>query len=284
MKAPRAPVLACLLACAANPAQASPGRAPRRAAVRRLPPLETLKAGLQRALSKTYPEIERTYWGSGGPGGGPPAVEMLATPEQLTRSSSRPVTFAALGDSGIELALFKGDAYLTRYFHSRRVAPHVQRPLPPLEDVSRGQPWFKWNRRKRTFELKRRGLQSHLIKKLLPPGGDLKIYKGTSKERLSGLDVFKRLPADCAAETLYMRAWKFLRPAESFGAYFFAHDKEGARQWAEDALISVRFPRAEILRLARRGEVYVGVENDYVELGFFEPRSIKAIADRYQLE
>jgi hypothetical protein len=250
------------------------------------PTPEALTQKLQEALAPHLVQVSKAFWGKAGAPSETRAVKLdvMCTAEELAESDLRPVTLAADPRSGITFAVFKQDVYVTSYFFNKRVAPHVPRPLPSLEDISARQPWFRFDAAKGAFEFKKDGVQAQLVEKLMGPKGDLVLYKGTSQEKLHGLDRLRSLPADTDVEVLDRLAWKFLNPAESFGAYFFAHEKKAVDAWVEDALVTVTIPRAEALDLASRGALYAGVEGGYVELALFEAASLKRVADRLQVE
>lgn len=182
--------------------------------------------------------------------------------------------------SGQSLSLFKGDAYFSHYYYSKYGAPYVTGRKMPLDQFSLTAPWFKWNEKTRTYSLETSGIVENIVSKVFGSKPTIKLYRGASMKEAEFMNGLSQMSDQDAVGV----AQKKLKGG-GFHGYFFTNEKSAAKNWSKDnTVVSVDIPREVVLQLAREGRIYAGVEGEYFEFMFFDPATIKGLANLYQIE
>jgi hypothetical protein len=182
--------------------------------------------------------------------------------------------------SGRSLSLFKGDAYFSHYYYTKYGASYNKGRKMPIEKFAQTEPWFKWNEKTRIYSLERSGIVENIVDKVFGKSKVVRLYRGTS---LKEAEFMYELAQMSDQEALIVAQKKI--KAGAFHGYFFTNKKSAAKDWSkDDTVVSVDIPREVVLQLAREGRIYAGVEGEYFEFMFFDPTTIKSLANLYQLE
>lgn len=177
------------------------------------------------------------------------------------------------------LSIYKGDVYFSHYYYSKYGAPYVK-TRKPLNEFAQSAPWFKWNEKTRTYSLETSGLVENIVNKVFGSKEMIKLYRGTNQSEAEFMQAIAQMSDQDAAAV----AQKKFRSGAHKG-FFFTEQKSAAKKWSKDkTVVSVDIPREVVLQLAREGRMYAGVEGGYFEFMFFDPASIKGLANLYQIE
>lgn len=207
-------------------------------------------------------------------------TDQLALEKSQRSLKSAMVLGTADSKSGRSLSLFKGDAYFSHYYYSKYGATYNTGRKMPLEKFSQTAPWFKWNEKTRSYSFERSGIVENIVNKVFGSKKTVKLYRGTSAKEAQFMHDLAQM-SDLDAMTVAQKKIK----SGAFHGYFFTNDKAAAKNWSkDDTVVSVDIPREVVTQLAREGRIYAGVEGEYFEFMFFDPASIKGLANLYQIE
>jgi hypothetical protein len=197
----------------------------------------------------------------------------LNNPGAMPQAIQHPVCLLSLNDRA--LALFGPHVYLSHYQYANRVGPARAGKRPTLEVLSTAQPWFRWNGLTNRHELQLEGATSSLVRQVSKGQPTVKLYRGTAPSEITFLESLRGL----TDEQLSKRLTERLRRRAGYNAFFYTPSREAAALWSKGAILEVEIPTARLQELAQQGRVYAGVENNYVELAFFDPGSIRLLVD-----
>lgn len=219
---------------------ATPGRArPGRPATAIHPSLEEVVTALGKLPAGEAGAFFETSWG--------PASQLIESGDPygyrplITQSYRKPAPFYnKVNQRAGGVALFHGSIFAEGYYRTHPDA---------IRNLMTRQTWLEWNPQKRTFT-SRRGNPAPLLTRPYVRDGKIRLYRGLSDRNLQMLFTARDGgPAEINA--IFERR----------DALFFSPDRNVMSKWATDG----RY--IEITLDARYlGEVYAGIEYDYVEV------------------
>jgi hypothetical protein len=148
-----------------------------------------------------------------------------------------------------------------------------------MDKLAKTEPWMKWHADTQKFTLEQSGAAENIINKVYADQEMVKLYRGTVQTEFDFMTEVSHMPDDVATQTVSRKIKK-----GAFAGYFFSPDIKAAAHWAKGTIVSIEIPKATVLQWAQEGRLYAGTEKDYFEFSFFDPTTIKTIAQTYKLE
>ena len=187
------------------------------------------------------------------------------------KTSGEPFIAGNLGD--LIVTFYDGHLYFSHFHYRTKAAPYALHPRISWAKLEENQPYLKWTEDHYEYAAGKAG--SQILESMIRGRKEIVLYRGTSRKELDHLRTLSRKsPADLIE---HFRDPK-TTAQNTYAATFFSPQVEGARGWANPLIVEYRIPAEEFRELHRRGGIYLGVEDNYIEVGIRNPEAMASYA------
>ncbi len=209
------------------------------------PSIHTINLELKNGLSVEHKHLKK--WLDLNPNS-----EFKWLPERI-KSTSHVEAIPVATLEGKLLSEIDRNLYFSHFHYNNKAAPYAKNKRVSMETLTKEQPYLKWNGS--SFEYIPYGASNEILTSISKQQKTITLYRGSSQAEWSNLQKARKDSSP-------------LETRKTFSAVFFTPDLAAAKRWGSDAVIEVRVTTKELEELMSEGQLYIGVEDDYIEMGF----------------